>query len=87
MELPSGDMMNEVEEEGYKYQYSAGCSSEEQGNEGETWKGVPETSETSKSKLNAGNFVRGINAWAVGVIRYSAGILDWTCNEVRKLDV
>ena len=41
----------------------------------------------SKSKLYAGNLARGINAWAVGVIRYSAGILDWTCNELRKLDI
>merc|ERR1712048_1224198 len=29
---------------------------------------------------------RGINAWAVGVVRYSAGILDWTCHELKKLD-
>jgi hypothetical protein len=32
----------------------------------------------AKSELYAGNMVKGINAWAIGVVRYSAGILDWT---------
>ena len=40
-----------------------------------------------KSKLYAGNLARGIKAWAVGVIWYCAGILDWICNELRKLDI
>ena len=28
----------------------------------------------------------GINAWAVGVVRYSAGIVDWTMEEVANMD-
>ena len=31
-----------------------------------------------KSKLNGGNTIRAINSWAVPVIRYTAGIVDWT---------
>ena len=31
-----------------------------------------------KSELYAGNLVKGINTWAIGVVRYSAGVLDWT---------
>ena len=32
-------------------------------------------------------FVKGINAWAVWVVRYSAGILDWTTQVLKSLDV
>ena len=39
----------------------------------------------AKSKLNAGNLVQGINAWAVGVFRYSAGILEWTKEELKEM--
>ena len=35
-----------------------------------------------RSKFNGGNLVNGINAWAVGVVRYSAGIVDWTVEEL-----
>ena len=29
----------------------------------------------------------GINTWAVGVIRYSAGIIDWTIQDIKRLDI
>ena len=41
----------------------------------------------AKSKLYAGNMFNGINAWAIGVVRYSAGILDWTTQDVKRMDV
>ena len=41
----------------------------------------------ARSKLYAGNLVRGINAWAIGVVRYSAGIIDWTEGDLKKMDV
>ena len=41
----------------------------------------------AKSELYAGNLVKGINAWAIGVVRYSAGILDWTKEDLRQMDV
>ena len=39
-----------------------------------------------KSKLNGGNIIKAINRWAVPVIRYIAGIIDWTQNELEDLD-
>ena len=39
-----------------------------------------------KSKLNSGNIVKAINTWAVPVIRYSAGIVDWKNSELRNVD-
>ena len=38
----------------------------------------------AKSELYAGNSIRAINAWAIGVVRYSAGILDWTRKELSR---
>ena len=39
-----------------------------------------------KSNLNAGNFISGINAWAISVMRYSRGIVDWTKEELQDMD-
>ena len=39
-----------------------------------------------KSKLNSGNTVKAIHTWAVLVIRYSAGIVDWKNSELRNMD-
>ena len=39
-----------------------------------------------KSELYAGNLVKGITTWAIGVVRYSAGVLDWTKDELRQMD-
>ena len=38
------------------------------------------------SKPNGGNLISGINAWAVGVVRYSAGIVEWTKEELANMD-
>ena len=39
-----------------------------------------------KSKLNGKNKIQVIKTWAVAVIRYGAGIIKWTDNELRTLD-
>ena len=39
-----------------------------------------------KSKLNGKNKIQAINTWAVVVMRYGAGIIKWTDNELRTLD-
>ena len=39
-----------------------------------------------KSKLNSGNLVCAINARAVSLIRYGAGIFYWSKEELRNLD-
>ena len=39
-----------------------------------------------RSKLNGGNLICGINTWAVSVVRYSVGIVDWTVEEVVSMD-
>ena len=37
-------------------------------------------------KLNSGNLITGINAWAASVERYSVGVTDWTVEEVVNMD-
>ena len=39
-----------------------------------------------RSKLNGGNLIGGINTWAVGVVRYSTGVVDWTMEEMTSMD-
>ena len=39
-----------------------------------------------KSRLNSGNVIQAINSRAVSVIRYGAGIVDWTKNELQEMD-
>ena len=41
----------------------------------------------ARSKLDDGHLVSGLNAWDVGVVRYSAGILNWTACELREMDI
>ena len=37
------------------------------------------------SQLNGGNVIAGINAWAVGIIRYEAVVLDWMQEELKSI--
>ena len=39
-----------------------------------------------KSKLNGGNFVRGVNTWAVSLLRYSAAFVSWRKSELETID-
>ena len=39
-----------------------------------------------KSGLNGGNLIKGINTWAVSIIRYGAGIISWTKKELKLID-
>ncbi|KAJ7335269.1 hypothetical protein JRQ81_013210 [Phrynocephalus forsythii] len=39
-----------------------------------------------KSKLNSGNTIKTISSWAIPVIRYTAGIINWTQMELEILD-
>ena len=39
-----------------------------------------------KSKLNDGNSVRGVNTWAVSLLRYSAAFVSWRKSELQAID-
>ena len=39
-----------------------------------------------KSKLNGGNLLSGVNAWAVALLRYSAAFVSWRKSELEAVD-
>ena len=39
-----------------------------------------------KSKFNGKNKIQLINTWAVALLRYGAGIINWKVDELKKLD-
>ena len=86
--LPNGQMMKEVDESGYKY-----LGIVEMDKIKETEMKDKFASEYKrrlklvlKSKLNGKNKILAINTWAVSVLRYGAGILKWTTNELKSMD-
>ena len=40
----------------------------------------------AQSRLYAGNLLRAVNGWAVSVVRYTAGVLDWQKKELKAMD-
>ena len=39
-----------------------------------------------KSKLNGGNLVRGVNTWAVSLLKYSTAFVSWRKIELQAID-
>ena len=39
-----------------------------------------------KSNLNGGSLVRGVNTWAVPLLRYSAAFVSWRKSELQVID-
>ena len=86
--LPNGEVMKDVSEEGYKY---LGVLQNEQVMNDEMIGKVSDeylrrVKLLARSKLNAGNMIAGVNCWAIGVMRYSAGIVEWSKDQLEFLD-
>ena len=41
----------------------------------------------SRSQLNGGIVVEAIKAWTVGINRYGAGVLGWTKEELKSINI
>ena len=39
-----------------------------------------------ETKLSGRNFIKGINTWAVPLVRYSGPFLKWTRDELKQMD-
>ena len=88
IELPDQSKIGEASDQGYKYleilqlhQYMHEVMKEKIAT-GYTKR----VKKLCKSSLNAGNLMQDINTWTVSVVRYSAGSLDWTVEELKNLD-
>ena len=89
IELPDGRTMKDVGGEGYRY---LGILQDREVKMKEMKKLVSNEylsrlKNVARSKLYSRNLFSAINSLAVSVIRYSAGILDWTNEELASLDV
>lgn len=86
--MPDGNSIREVEESGYKYLgvLEADDLKHAAMKEVICKEYFRRIRKILKSKLNGGNVVNAMNSRAVSIIRYSAGIVEWTKDELRKLD-
>ena len=39
-----------------------------------------------KTKLSGRNKIMAVNIWAVAILRYSTGVIDWKSEELKELD-
>ena len=89
MELPEGEVIKEIDESGYKY---LGVLEAEQMLESDV-KGKLKAEYFRRVrllvrfKLYGGNVIKGMNSWAVSVIRYTAEIIDWAKGKLKAIDV
>jgi len=89
IELPDGKLIKEADEKGYKYLgvlEGAGIKTREM-KEIVKKEYLRQVKLVAKSILYAGNMLGAINAWAVSVVRYTAGVLDWSEAELKAMDV
>ena len=84
--LPNQEIMKEVDENGYTY---LGILELDEIKEHEMK--IKVTAEYKrrlrlilKSKLNGKNKIQAINTWAVALLRYGAGIINWKVDELKK---
>ena len=87
--LPDGQLVKEVDEKGYRYLgvlEGAAIKTKEMKDliRNEYLRRVKLV---ARSKLYAGNLVKALNVWAVSVVRYTAGVLEWTNRELKAMDV
>ena len=85
IDLPSGDIIKQVEKSGYKY---LGVLQESDIKHKEMKNKLKEeylrrVKLITRSKLYARNIFPAINSWAVSVVRYGAGIVDWRAKELK----
>ena len=89
MELTSGEIIREIEsEKGYKY---LGILEADDIKHSEIKANISKEyfrrlRKITSSKLNGGNTIKAINSRAVSLVRYGAGILHWTKEELQCMD-
>lgn len=89
IELPDGRRMKEVDLTGYKYLgiLQADNTMNHEMKDKVRKEYFRRLKKLMSSELNSSNLVTGINSWAVGIVRYGAGILDWTKEDLKQMDI
>ena len=89
IELPDGKVIKSLQEsESYKYLgiLEADKFLEEKMKLNVSKEYIRRIRKVSKSKLNGGNLVRGVNTRAVSILRYSAAFISWRKSELQGID-
>ena len=88
VQLPNGERMQSVEEKGYKYLGILEADDLQHIVMKERFcvEYFRRLKKVLSSKLNGRNVIRAINVWAVAVMRYGAGVVDWTQTELQAID-
>ena len=89
MELTSGDIIDEIDvEKGYQYLgvLEADNIMHESMKEVISKEYYRRIRKLTSSKLKSGNVITAINSRAVSLVRYSARIINWTREELRRMD-
>ena len=86
--IPDGTMMRNIEKGGYKYLgiLEADGIKHDEMKEQLKKECIRSVRIVLKSKLNGGNIILTINSRAVSIVRYGAGIIKWTKNELEEMD-
>ena len=86
--LTDSEIIREVDENGYKYLGIIESDKIEGKIMKESFRKeyFRRTRLVLQSKLHGRNKVKAINTWAVSLMRYGAGIIDWTMNELQEID-
>ena len=87
--LPDGKTMKEVDQEGYKYLGILEGAEIRQGKMKELIRKeyLRRIKAVASSWLYGGHVIGSVNSWALGVVRYSAGVIHWTKKELKEMDV
>ena len=88
IDQPDDQHIGEVEEEGYRFLGILLCDQtlNTKMKDTTTAEYIRRVKKLCRSKLNSGNLITGINAWAASVASYSVGVMDWTVEEVVNMD-
>ena len=88
LNLPNGKLMKTIDEERYKYlgilEYDKVKEKEMKTEFVREYKRRLRL--ISRSKLNRKNKIKAINSWAVAIMGYDAGVLEWRFDELKELD-
>ena len=89
IELPDGKRMREVNLDGYKYLGALQLDSimNREVKKKVKSKHISRVNKLLRSQLNEGNVIAGMNTWTMGIIRYGAGVLGWTKEELKSIDI
>ena len=89
MELPNHDKIRTLEEnENHKYFgiFEADTIKQVQMKDTIRKEYLRRTRKLLETKLSSRNFIKGINTWALPLVRYSGPFLKWTRDELKQMD-